>query len=171
MKLLGLLMVLIGCSSAGYLLDLKYRLRLKELTAFIHSFEQLKGDIDYRLTPLPEACIHVASNSKHGTGHVFRHFGMALEERTGVHTEHIWRQVIKKEKHRYHLKEEDYDVLYEFGHLSGFLDKEMQKNQIELVLRDLKRLVTKGEEEKEKTTKLYTGMGILIGACLCILLI
>ena len=170
MKTVGLLMIFMGCAGAGYILDMKYRMRLKELAALIYSFEQLKGDIDYRLTPLPEACIHVAGSSRVGVGHIFRNFGMALESRRGVDTSLMWQEAVDKEKHRYHLNKEDYEILYEFGHLSGYLDKEMQKNQIELVLRKLKDLVVKEELNKEKTSKLYTGMGLLIGACICILL-
>lgn len=171
MKLLGLVMIFIGCSGAGYILDMKYRMRLKELAALIDTFEQLKGDIDYRLTPLPEACIHVAGSSRYGIGHMFRNFGIALEYRIGTDTEKIWKEAVVKEKHRYHFKEEDYEILYEFGQLSGYLDKEMQKNQIERVLQKLRNVAAKGEMNKEKSSKLYTGMGILIGACLCILLI
>lgn len=171
MKMIGLLLIFVGCTAVGYLLDYKYRIRLKELSAIIDTFEQLKGDIDYRLTPLPEACMHVAGSSKYGVGHIFRNFGIALENRMGTNTEEMWQEAVEKEKYRFNLTAEDYEVLYEFGHMSGYLDKEMQKNQVEMVLRKLKALQTKGETNKEKTSKLYTGMGILVGACLCILLI
>lgn len=171
MKIIGLILIFIGCTGVGYILDMKHRMRLKEIAALIYSFEQLKGEIDYRLTPLPEACMHVARTSRLGVGHIFENFGKALEARSNVDTCKMWEEAIDKEKHRYHLMKEDYDILYEFGQLSGYLDKAMQKSQIEFVLIKLKDLAIKGELNKEKTSKLYTGMGLLIGACLCILLI
>lgn len=164
-------MVFLGCAMIGFIMDLKNKKRLKELDAIIQSFEQLKGDIDYRLTPLPEACIHVAGGSQQGVGHIFRNFGMGLEQRRSTDTGMLWREAIEKERHRYSLQQDDYDILYDFGQLSGCLDKEMQKKQIELLLMKLREVVTYQQANKEKTSKLYTGMGILIGACLCILLI
>lgn len=171
MKLLGLMMIFVGCAFVGFLMDAKNKKRLKELEALVQSFEQLKGDIDYRLTPLPEACIHIAGSSGQGVGHIFRNFGMSLDERKCTDTGGLWREAIEKEKHRYSLQQEDYEVLYGFGRQSGYMDKEMQKKQIEFVLIRLRELVAYAQANKEKSSKLYTGMGILIGACLCILLI
>ncbi len=164
-------MIFLGCSAVGYVLDAQYRLRLKELNAWIDSFEQLKGDIDYRLTPLPEACLHVAKHSQCGVGAVFECFGRALAERKVADTEVMWRDAIDKHKHLYHFDKGDYEMLYTFGYLPSYMDKTMQNNQIEGMLKKLRYLETKARTEQEKTSKLYTGMGVLIGACLSILLI
>ena len=171
MKLLGLMLIFVGCTGAGYILDMKNKLRLKELAALINTLEQLKGDIDYRLTPLPESCLHLALTSRYVIGRIFYNFGTALEARRDIDTDKMWQEAVNQEKYRYHLFKEDYEIIYEFGHLSGFSDKEMQTNQIEWVLCKLKAITQKGEENKEKISKFYTGMGFLIGACICILLI
>ena len=47
----------------------------------------------------------------------------------------------------------------------------MQEVNIELYLSKFKNILDKALKEQEKSSKLRTGMGILIGACISILII
>lgn len=171
MKWIGLVMIFSGCTLFGMMMDMKYKMRIKELWAFIHAFERLKGEINYRLTPLAEGCLSVSNHANQGIGHVFRNFGIDLENRVSMDTQQLWREAIAKESHRYHLKEEDYEMLYEFGQNIGYLDKTMQETHLDLLLGKLRGSVQKAEGEQEKSSKLSTGLSMLLGACICILLI
>ncbi|MGL4363225.1 MAG: hypothetical protein ACRCSG_08190 [Cellulosilyticaceae bacterium] len=171
MKMIGLMMIFAGCASCGCLLVTQYKKRLAEIFALIDAFEQIKGDIDYRLTPLPEACIHVSKGCKADIGHLFQNFGEMLENKTSMDIESSWQQVLRREKYRYHLTKSDYDILETFGEMRSYNDKLMQKKELEWLIDKLRSVSEELQKEEEKTQKLYTGIGILGGACICILLI
>ena len=101
LKLMGVVMVFAGCSLTGIFLDFKYRKRIKELENFIYAFEYLKGEIDYRLTPLQEACLRVGVETKHEIGKVFVTFSKLLGERTASTGSDLWKEALEREKYRY----------------------------------------------------------------------
>ena len=171
LKLIGILMIFSGCSLTGIVIDLKYRKRVKELENFIYAFEYLKGEIDYRLTPLQEASLRVGMETKHEIGKVFITFSKLLGEKTAKEGSSMWKEALEREKHRYHLMEEDYNILEEFGRGIGQMDKNMQQANIKLIQGKLKMTLDLALKEQEKTSKLRTGMGILVGACISILII
>lgn len=171
LKFIGILMVFTGCSLTGILMDLNYRKRMKELENFIYAFEYLKGEIDYRLTPLQEACERVGIETGHEIGKVFITFSRRLGERTALTGSTLWKEALESEKYRYHLLEEDYSILEEFGRGIGQMDKKMQQATINLIQDKLKMALDLALKEHERTGKLKTGMGILVGACISILII
>lgn len=171
LKLMGVLMVFAGCSLTGIVLDFKYRKRIKELENFIYAFEYLKGEIDYRLTPLEEACYLVGGETKHDIGKVFITFSKLLGERTANTGSSLWKEALEREKYKYDLTAEDYSILEEFGRGIGQMDKKMQQANINLIQGKLKMTLDLALKEHEKTGKLRTGMGILVGACISILII
>ncbi|MEG0578366.1 MAG: stage III sporulation protein AB [Niameybacter sp.] len=171
LKVIGMMMVFAGCSWSGIYLDLKYRKRIKELENLIYAFEYLKGEINYRLTPLHEACLRVGIDSRHEIGQLFICFAKLLRGKHSVDGNVLWQEAIKKERYRYHLNNEDYQLLSEFGRGLGHMDKEMQQGNIDLMQNKLKLTLDLALKEQERSSKLRTGMGILVGACLCILII
>ena len=53
-KLLGTAMILLGSGSAGFGFARAVRAQLRQLNALLAALEAMKGEIEYRLTPLPE---------------------------------------------------------------------------------------------------------------------
>lgn len=171
LKIIGIIMVFTGCSLTGFVIDLKYRRRVKELEELIYALECLKGEINYKLTPLQEACETIGSQMRYGVGTFLVTFASLLKQKKVDDVYILWKQALKKEKGHFHLNEEDYDKLDEFGRGLGYLDKNMQQVNIELHLNKFKSTLDKALKEQEKSSKLRTGMGILIGACISILII
>lgn len=171
MKLLGITIILLACTAMGFYIDAWQRERVRELEELMYAFEILKGEIDYRLTPLIEACQTVSDMTSQNISLVFKSFGQCLRDRQAVDTKQMWEQSIRVNKGELHLTDEDYMVLSEFGSIVGHLDKEMQKRNIELLLNKLGRVKDEAKERYARTSKMYKGMGILIGACISIVLI
>lgn len=171
LKMMGILMVFVGCSLTGIMIDMKYRKRVKELEELIYALECLKGEINYRLSPLQEACEVIGSQMHHGVGDLFMCFADLLKQKQVADLYILWKEALKRQAHRFHFNEEDYALLYEFGRGLGYLDKQMQQANIDLYLNKLKSILERALREQEKSSKLRTGMGILIGACVSILII
>lgn len=172
MKLLAIGLVLLGCTLGGIWLDEDQKKRIEELEKFIYLFELLKAEIDYRLTPLREACLIVGKKTNHkGIEGVMINFAKSLEDKESVSVEEMWEQAINAKKSAFHLQEEDYKLLYDFGGACGYLDKNMEKRNIEMVL---DQLITKSKEAKvkyQKTSKLSRSLGVLVGLGLSIFLL
>lgn len=171
MKWIGVMMICVGCTLYGWLLDERQRKRIKELEQFIYTFELLRAEIDYRLTPLKEAAYQVSSYVSSNMRAVLNTFAQTLDSRTSIDVESMWRQTLQATVDLFHLKGDDYEALYGFGTACGYLDKEMQKRNIEIIVHKLKEEVAQSKEAYYRTTKLNKYLGFLVGACISIFLI
>lgn len=171
MKLFGLLMVFAGCTFMGFLKDYRKKCHMKEFENLIFAFELLKSEIDYGLTPLEEACKNVARSSLPEVGGLFAYFAEAIEKREVVDLGSVWKQGIASNRSHLHLEEKVYGLIDSFGVAAGYLDKEMQKKNIDRVLESLRHLYEGDRLHYEKSSKFNTTMGMLAGASVAILLL
>lgn len=170
-KILGIILILVACTFIGFAVEAWHNDRVKELEELVYAFELLKGEIDYRLTPLTEACQTVNRLTKNRVGYLFEGFGEHIRKRHLTDTKEMWEQTLRDHKHLLHLTEEDYIVLAEFGNIVGYLDKEMQKRNIDLLLIKLEKIRDEAKEKYRRTSKMYKGLGVLVGVCISIVLI
>lgn len=172
MKLLAIGLVLIGCIMGGVWLDEDQKKRIVELEKFIYLFELLKAEIDYRLTPLKEACLTVGKRTNNKSIEaVMIGFAKSLEDKESVRVEEMWEKAIDAQKQAFHLQEADYKLLYGFGGACGYLDKNMEKRNIEMILERLRQVTNEAKEKYQKTSKLNRSLGVLIGLGLSIFLL
>lgn len=172
MKLLAIGLVLIGCILGGIWLDEDQKKRIEELGKFIYLFELLKAEIDYRLTPLKEACLIVGKRTNNKSiDAVMISFAKSLEDKESVRVEEMWKNAINAQKQAFHLQAEDYKLLYSFGGACGYLDKNMEKRNIEMVLEQLRQSTKEAKEKYQKTSKLNRSLGVLVGLGLSIFLL
>lgn len=156
---------------SGFIIDGWEKKRIKELENFIYIFELLKRDIDYQLTPLKEACNNGVQFATKEIGVVFKNFAIEMEKKASWCIEEMWHNALTQQKGELHLKEEDYERLESFGKACGYLDKQMQEKNIEMVIETLKMSVLDAKRHYEKTTILNKYIGFFIGACISIFLI
>ncbi|WP_069998203.1 stage III sporulation protein AB [Cellulosilyticum sp. I15G10I2] len=171
MKLLGIILMFVSCSTCGFIIDWHENKRLKELEKFIYAFEILKAEIDYRLTPLQEAAIYVSKLSSEGIKKVFETFAGALGDRNTTDLNVMWEQALNHHKTSFHLSQQDYSLLFEFSNACGYLDKNMQKKNIDMLIYKLEQELIMSKSKYQKNTKLNKYLGVLIGACISIFLI
>jgi len=171
MKILGIVIVFISCSLCGFIIDFNEGKRIKELEKFIYAFEILKAEIDYRLTPLQEAAMYAGRLTIEGVKKVFETFASAIGHKNTTDLNEMWQGSLKSNKHYFHLREQDYELLYEFSNACGYLDKNMQKQNIDMLIRKLQAELTQSKEKYQKNTKLNKYLGVLIGASIGIFLI
>lgn len=171
MRLMILGIIFIICSLAGIWIDEDQRKRIKELERFIYLFDLLKGEIDYQLTPLTEACMEVSKRDDNTIGQLFKHFAMQLEAKESADLNKMWYQSLDAHKGRLCLKEKDYEILEGFSNACGYLDKNMQKRNLDYVIEKLEHERKLSEEKYERCSKLNKSLGLLVGAAIVIFLI
>lgn len=171
MKWIGLGIIFICCTVCGVWIDQDQRKRLKELERFIYLFELLKAEIDYQLTPLKEACIEVTYHEEGILKKVFLYFAKQLEEKQTLEVGKMWEAALAAYKGELHLKESDYNLIRSFGSACGYLDKNMQKRNLDMVIEKIEHERKLSEAKYEKCTKLNKALGMLVGGVLVIFLI
>lgn len=171
MKWIGLSIVFGCCTLCGIWRDEDQRKRIKELEHFIYLFELLKAEIDYQLTPLKEACIQISYHEQGAIKGVFLSFAKELDEKMSVDIRKMWDHALKSQQAKLHLQAEDYKLLQSFGDSCGYLDKNMQKRNLDMVIERLEHERRLSEEKYERCTKLNKSLGMLVGAALVIFLI
>lgn len=171
MKAIGLALIFGCCVVGGIWIDNDQRNRVKELGALIYLFELLKAEIDYQLTPLNEACKAISTREKHSVGLIFESFARQLEAKESMDVGVMWQLALKEHKDSLHLKEKDYEMLKGFGGACGYLDKNMQKRNLEMMIEQVEHERKLSEQQYERCSKLNKSLGIIIGAVLVIFFI
>ncbi|OOB77663.1 MAG: hypothetical protein BEN19_01565 [Epulopiscium sp. Nuni2H_MBin003] len=171
MGVLGLVLILSSCTLAGFLYDNYENKRILQLEELIKGLEILKSEIDYKLTPLIYALEEVADITGFGVDKLFNIFAYKLAQKDEVNTMKMWKQSIVEVSGSLHLKEDDYKILESFGSVAGHIDRELQKNNIDWVISKLRRKADEATIRYEKQSKLYKGIGILVGLSIVIVLI
>lgn len=171
MKGILLIGIFIACSIGGIWIDEDQRKRIQEIGRLMYLFELLKAEIDYQLTPLKEACMQIGQRDGGSIGQIFLDFAEQLEAKECVDLSEMWEQALNRVKCKLHLKSGDYELISAFGGACGYLDKNMQKRNLEMVLEKLEHERKLSEEKYERCSKLNKSLGVIIGAAVVIVLI
>lgn len=171
MKGIALMLIFIGCSIGGVWIDQDQRKRIKELETFIYLFELLKAEIDYQLTPLKEACQMIGVREQGNIGNIFLYFSEQLEAKESVDLNQMWQGALEAYRGKLHLKEGDYENLSAFSMACGYLDKNMQKRNLDMVIEKMEHEKKLSQEKYERCSKLNKSLGVLIGAAIVIFLL
>ncbi|ONI45206.1 hypothetical protein AN640_04910 [Candidatus Epulonipiscium fishelsonii] len=171
MQIIGIALILVTCTLLGYVFEKNEYKRVKEFEQLIYGFEILKSEIDYKLSPLSEACLTASKLTQNGVQQIFTRFNYHLTKREETDTKKMWEKSIEESRKYLSLKEEDYAIISMFGNIAGYLDKEMQKRNIEMLLEKLAMQKKEVTANYNRTSKMYKGLGILIGLIVSIILL
>lgn len=171
MKILGILLICTSSSIYGFVIDRWKKLRLNELQKWIDAFERLKGEIEYRMTPLYEASILIADFAPDNIKKVFLDFAKMLKEKESTDLYQMWQKAICKNEGLFHLNDEDYKLIGEFASKYDGVDKSMHQKSLGHIIDRLRYELDKEQQVYEKTSKLNRYLGVLIGICISIFLI
>ncbi|MBP3887062.1 MAG: stage III sporulation protein AB [Cellulosilyticum sp.] len=171
MKGIILAVIFVICSLMGIWVDEDQRKRIKQLESFEYLFGLLRGEIDYQLTPLKEACKQISQRDQKGIGQIFDQFAKELEAKESADLNEMWKSALETYKGKLHLKETDYEILESFSNACGYLDKNMQKRNLDFVIEKLAHEKKLSAEKYERCSKLNKSLGVLLGAAIVIFLL
>ncbi|HOQ16369.1 MAG TPA: stage III sporulation protein AB [Defluviitaleaceae bacterium] len=166
----GALMIITGTAFIGYLFDRFELYRMKDLENIKRALLFLKGEIDYMIASLPVAMEEVGSRVGTNIGKIFSHVGESMKNKRGYSAEKLWKESVELYKDSTYLSKEDINNLLALGTALGYLDKEMQKNNIDLLLVYLEDEINRLKLHRHKNGRLYKTLGFLGGILIVILL-
>ncbi|MFO7818724.1 MAG: stage III sporulation protein SpoIIIAB [Halanaerobacter sp.] len=169
MKLIGAILIIISSSSLGFLIAHQIALRPKQLQEMKTALEMLKTEIDYGMTPLPEAFAKLASNLNSPIADFFAIAQKRLE--AGGVAQEVWQESVSEVSSKTALLEKDEELLVEIGYNLGSTSSADQIRHLDLAQEKISNLYYEAVEEKEQKVKLWRYLGVLGGLLVVIIIV
>lgn len=169
-KIIGVVCIIISSTLLGWYMDRLQILRIQDLEGFRRALHMLHAEVNYSITPLPIALKEIINKNNTRINCIFIDLIESINDKSGESISILWQKAIKNQYPYVYLEQEDLKILNSFGQSLGYLDKEMQKKNIEITIGYLEDQINKLDKLQEKSGKLYRNLGMLAGCLLCILL-
>lgn len=163
-----LVLILICCTSIGWIISKKYIDRVTELKIIQNTLVILKNKIKFTRKPLQEIFNEISQiEDNPNISIVFFKIGEKLKnKKIGQSID----EAFKEEKKNISLKEKDVLVFKNIANMLGKTDVEGQMNEIKQVEILLSKQIEEAELEEKKNCKMYKSLGTIVGLMLMILL-
>lgn len=170
MKWIGALLILAATTLGGFAWAKQFTERSRQLRQLKVALQSLEAEIMYGLTPLDEACTHLAKQLQKPLSLFFQQFSLRLSrENTDVQT--AWEETIDEIWRHTAFREGEREVMRQFGTTLGRHDRDHQQKQIRLALSHLEREEGEARDAQDRYEKMVKSLGFLSGLLLVLLLI
>lgn len=167
-KLLGAVLIIIGCGGVGFRIAACYLREEKTLRNLIAALDYMECELQYRLTPLPQLSRQAASQSKGILQKVFLDFAIELEDQIHPDVSKCMRAALEKTKDIPKLTWESLDAL---GKSMGRFDMDGQLKGMEAVRQECRRILNELSGNRESRVRSYQTLGLCAGAAIAILFV
>jgi len=171
LRLLGSVLVIFACTVLGLYYSMRDSFRITDLTELKKALVLLKGEIEFTLTPLPEAAATVAGRLKPAIARFFELFSFNLSNDSGLTAASAWCEAVKDGLSRLHLNEEDLRNVERLGETLGYLSKQTQLEGLEMAVLYLDDQIGRLRGSETQNKRLYRNVGLILGALIVIILI
>ncbi|GIN55752.1 stage III sporulation protein SpoIIIAB [Lederbergia ruris] len=169
-KIIGSLLILGATTFIGFEIARRLSERPKQLQLFAASLETLETEIMYGHTPLGEACMKISNQLPNPVSDHYAKFAHFLTKEE-ITVYQAWEAALKETWKQTELKQNEFEILQQFGANLGKHDRESQQKQIILTLNHLGREEKEAREKQKIYEKMARNLGVLIGILIIILLV
>lgn len=169
-KLIGSIMVVSSCAASGCIMSRKSRYRIEDIEEMKKAVSFYKGSVCAMGLSAGEAFRETALRIKGAVKSIFEDAAEQTEKREFSDIQQIWKNAVDKNVPSLFLNSEDMETLYSFGAIAGFMDRQQQRENAELIISELERIQKKAGEKCAREERLFPSAGALCGMLLCILL-
>lgn len=167
-RIIGALLVIGGCSAAGFLFALNSKKETQTLKSIIELLEYWKNELSFHLTPLPELCIQAAARDQTILGKLMGTIANELERQISSDVETCILAALQRFPDFPPLSKQ---ILETLGRSLGKFDLEGQINGIDSVLKEANRLYEQHLNLQDVRLRNYKTLGICAGVAIAILFI
>ncbi len=164
-KLLGAILVILGCGSIGFMIAASHRQEEKYLRDFISVLDLMECELVYRLTSLPGLCALAETTCRGNLRRVFGILKHELEDQIFPDAENCMNHAISKVR----LSPIMLELLSLFGRSLGRFDAEGQVKGIQYVREEAQRYLKIITENQGVRLRSYQTLGLCAGAAIVII--
>lgn len=168
MRMIGSALVLLASTLLGFQVARSYRDRPKQISKLIEAIGMLRTEIEFNLTPLPEALTRVAEKSAKPFNGMFTTIAHSLSD--GVSVREAFHGAIEGTRADSALQSGDFLVVEDFALTLGTSDLLHQRQQLDNCLTRLQSLGNQADAERQKNERMWQFLGVLFGLFVVVVL-
>lgn len=168
MKMLGAMLVFVGCCSVGIYTAILHNRELGSLQKLAAVLDLMSCELQYRMTPLPELCRMVAKDGRGVVHSLFGELSTELESQVCPDVSSCMTTVLEKQCG---VPKQTEECLLQLGKCMGRFDLSGQLKGLESVRQKCRQLIETLDENKEDRLRSYRTLGLCAGAALVILFV
>ncbi len=165
-RILGVSLVIVGCSTFGFKLAIDLYQEIKLLRELIDILDYMECELNYRLTPLPQLCRISAKQSK-SLKEIFMCFADEMDSQISTDTASCMKAATYKSSN---VNDSVKLLLIELGNSFGNFDLDGQLSGIDSIRQKCVKKLQELEKDKDIRIRNYRTLGMCVGAALAILL-
>jgi len=143
--------------------------RIAELREYKKAFVILKSEIEFHRSTLEEALLNVSEKVRKPVRDVFFGVSKSLLSLYDSDVYNMWFTNVLENKKISFLAKEDIEVILSFGKCLGYLDKQMQINNIDFAINYIEQKIEEVTPASVNNKKMFNSLGILSGILFCII--
>lgn len=171
LKLLGIIMIFIGCTGMGFSYKNQLEEKIWHLKEIKQAFLLISSSIRYGKATLPESCKEASLKLEEPYQTIFREIYNQMEQKKGIPFPTIWKQEIEKMSKKLLIGDKGKKLLLEFGMENGYLDIDLQQQAINRYMEEFDVLIKELEKNIKEKSKIAICFGMMGGMFLAIVFI
>ena len=169
LKYIGMIFIAVSCTAGGFFFSDRIKLRLNQTESFIRFFDYIIKHIDIYKYPVEKIFIGYSDDVLENCGFLYK---LAKNGRVNGLFANPWENSLEECKNEglIFFKDEEYEIIKEFGAKLGSGRADEQLNHMNLYRDKLNELYNKERDKETNTSKMYKISGGLLGIFLCVLM-
>ena len=164
MKMIGILCILVSGIMWGFIRASKYRNRTKQIRALKFAIKRLETEIYYSLTPLGKGLNKIAAATDYP-------ISSSYMENLHLDVNQAWSKAIAHVWSKLDLKQQEKDLLVQFGTTLGISNRDDQVKHTQLFLQHLTLLEENAAADQIKHEQSSKSIGIMSAILIVLLLV
>lgn len=170
LKLIGAVLVLVSGTLFGFYQAAQFANRPKQVRQLILAMQRLETEIMYGFTPLPDALNKIGQQLAAPLQAIFIETSRKLTESHGYTAQQSWQQSVAEQWKHTALKQNEKNILHQFGFTLGTSDRNDQIKHIKLAVNQLQHEEAAARDDQARYEKMCKSLGLLAGALIVILI-
>ncbi|MGQ8874602.1 stage III sporulation protein SpoIIIAB [Paenibacillus sp. TSA_86.1] len=169
-NMFGALLILLASTLAGFYKARQYALRPRQLRELIAALQRLMTEINYGLTPLPDAMKKMGAQTKDPIKTLFLHAAAQMEPPHGLTARESLQAGVEQTWGRSAMKSDEREVMLQLSFSLGTSDRQDQTKHISLAIQQLMHEESRAQADQVKYERMSRSLGMLVGALIVILI-
>jgi stage III sporulation protein AB len=170
MKVIGIICILVSGMMWGFIRASKYRNRTKQIRALKFAIKRLETEINYSLTPLRLGLYKIAASCDFPIQELFETASSSMENQH-LDVNQAWRMAIVQVWPKLDLKQQEKDLLVQFGTTLGISNRDDQVKHIQLIMQQLSLLEEHALTDQSKHEQSSKSIGIMLAILIVLLFV
>lgn len=170
LKIIAISIIFLSSTYIGFYYGESFKIRSRQLKSILKSVMFLNNEVMYSNSPLPEALNYISIKVDSPISNILSSVAISLEDGKSTSVYEAFKEEYYKNKSSLNLNEEDKGIIRDFLKGLGESGVYGQDKLFNLTIENMKINCNAADELAKKNLKMYSAIGVCIGAMIAIFL-